>query len=142
MAGRRGSRILCLRRQSPELEAILRRGDVVYVNLPRPSLGAGSVQSGRRPAVVLNDSQQLPTIPVILLVPGTSKLTALRFPHTVQTNPTSSNGLHVPTVFLAFQLQAVDRRIIDPQPVGVLTDAELEAIENAVLEALGFGLPG
>jgi len=69
------------------------------------------------------------------------KLTALRFPHTVQTNRSPTNRLQVPTVFLAFQLQAVDRRSIHPQPVGGLAGTELEAIADAVLEALGFEPP-
>jgi len=118
----------------------LRRGDVVYVNFPRPSDATGRVQSGRRPAVVLNATDKLSQIPVVLVVPGTSRIAAVRFPHTCQVTPTDGNGLSAPTVFLAFQLQAVDRNWL-AQSVGRLGESDLRALENEVLEVLGFDPP-
>lgn len=113
------------------------RGSVVYVNLPPPR-GGDHVQAGRRPAVVIHANESYEDVPVVLVVPGTSKLGALRFPHTVRVEPTSENGLVTPTVFMGFQLRAVDKRIIQTPTVGQLEPADLEALEAAIRGALGF----
>lgn len=113
----------------------------MWVTFPSPSTERGSVQSGRRPAVVISANQTLLAVPVVLVVPGTSQLAATRFPHTVRIDPSASNGLTQSSVFIAFQLQAVNPRLIDARPVGALDDAELRQLEDAVLGALGFDPP-
>lgn len=45
-----------------------------------------------------------------MIVPMTSNLSALRFPHTFQVDPSSQNGLVKPSVLLVFQLRAIDKR--------------------------------
>lgn len=65
-------------------------------------------QSGRRPAIVVSGDS--PGLPTIVVVPLTSQLAALRFPHTLQVEPSPDNGLSVPSVVLLFQLQVVDKR--------------------------------
>ncbi|MFL5580931.1 MAG: type II toxin-antitoxin system PemK/MazF family toxin, partial [Gemmatimonadaceae bacterium] len=77
----------------------------MWVELPRPG-SAGRVQSGRRPAVVLHSSDSLNQVPVVIVVPGTSKRAALRFQHTVLVRPTAANGLSMDTVFIGFQVQS------------------------------------
>ena len=99
------------------------------------------MQSGRRPAVVLHSSATLLKIPTVIVVPGTSKLAAARYPHTVRVSPRATNGLPRETIFLAFQLQSVDPSWIESPRVGALTTSELEEVENAVLDALGFDPP-
>ncbi|MBK7908315.1 MAG: type II toxin-antitoxin system PemK/MazF family toxin [Gemmatimonadetes bacterium] len=111
------------------------------MNFPPPSAERGSVQSGRRPAVVVSANETLLSVPVALVVPGTTKLAATRFPHTVRVDPSATNGLTQPSVFIAFQLQAVNPSLIDARPVGVLDEAELRQLEDAVLGALGFDPP-
>ena len=76
-----------------------------------------------------------------IVVPGTSQLATTRFPHTVVVQPDAANGLTLPTVFLCFQPQAADTRLIDQPSVGALSQKDLEAVENAILEALGFDAP-
>jgi PemK-like, MazF-like toxin of type II toxin-antitoxin system len=75
------------------------------------------------------------------IIPGTSQLATTRFPHTVVVQPDAQNGLREPTVFLAVQPQAVDNAWIVHPSMGRLSEAHLTAVENAVLEALGFDPP-
>lgn len=93
-----------------------------------------------RPCVILNASERLATIPVIIVAPGTSNLGALRFPHTVRVEPNRTNGLDCVTVFYGFQLQTVDRSWIGDRR-GCLSGSELRRLEDAILEALGFDPP-
>lgn len=80
-------------------------------------------------------------MPTALIVPGTAKIAAARFPYTVRVLPSGMNGLTVETVFLGFQVMAVDQAsIVQPQR-GVLAPDDLAKIENAVLTALGFDPP-
>lgn len=118
------------------MSAPLRRGDVVWVNLPRPS-GTSKVQAGRRPAVILHTESSLGKLPVVIVVPGTSRTAATRFPHTVLVNPATSNGHSVPTVLLAFQIMAADASWIVTPRAGALDATDLGRIEHAVLEAIG-----
>lgn len=93
-----------------------------------------------RPCVILNASERLATIPVIIVAPGTGNLGALRFPHTVRVEPNTGNGLDAVTVFYGFQLQAVDRSWIGDRR-GALAENDLRRLEDAILEALGFEPP-
>ncbi len=88
----------------------MKRNDIVMVELPPPSGGTGREQSGRRPAMVAQDD--IPGLPTLLVVPFTSQLAALRFPHTLRVDPSPENGLSTPSVLLLFQLQVVDKRRI------------------------------
>lgn len=110
------------------------------MNLPAAGT-RGNVQSGRRPSVLLNASDSLAKIPTVIVVPGTSKLAAARFPNTLRVAPDSSNGLREDTVFLAFQIQAVDPSWVNTPVLGTLSAHSLELLENAVLDALGFDPP-
>ena len=114
------------------------RGAVVNVDLPPPRNPPTRVQAGRRPAVVLHSEDSRGQLPVTLVVPGTSQLRALRFPHTVRIEPSRENGLSKSTVFLCFQVQPVDDSIIDPTVRGTLSADDLESIEAAVRDALGL----
>jgi mRNA-degrading endonuclease toxin of MazEF toxin-antitoxin module len=91
-----------------DFEATLHdRNDLVTVELPPPLGGAGREQSGRRPALVLQDER--PDLPTIVVAPLTSQLAALRFPYTLRIEPSSENGLSLPSMILLFQIQVVDR---------------------------------
>lgn len=86
----------------------MKRNDIVMVDLPSPLGGAGREQTGRRPAVVAQDDT--PDLPTLVVVPLTSQLGALRFPHTLRIEPSPKNGLSVSSALLLFQLQVVDKR--------------------------------
>lgn len=96
----------------------MKRGDVVSVDLPRPTTG-GREQFGRRPAIIFQDDSHFGKLPTVIVVPVTSQKSALRFPATFLVQPSSINGLQSESVILAFQLRAVDRSRIK-QVIGTL----------------------
>lgn len=69
----------------------------------------GREQSGQRPAVVIQDAVYGQGSPLVLVVPLTSQLGALRFPAAVRIEPSMENGLAIPSVALVFQTRATDR---------------------------------
>jgi mRNA interferase MazF len=66
------------------------RGEICSVSLP---IGTGREQGGQRPAVIVQDALYGQRSPLVLIVPLTSQLNALRFSATVQIDPSSQNGL-------------------------------------------------
>jgi mRNA interferase MazF len=85
----------------------MRKGEVWRVRLPTVS---GHTQAGERPAVIVQNDPYLATLPTLLLVPFTSKLSASRFAGTLLVQPDGQNGLTMPSVALVFQLSAQDKR--------------------------------
>ncbi|NJO52924.1 MAG: type II toxin-antitoxin system PemK/MazF family toxin [Leptolyngbyaceae cyanobacterium RM2_2_4] len=49
---------------------------------------------------------------MLMVVPVTSSLGALRFPFTVKIQPSEQNGLTLPFVAMVFQVRAIDRKRI------------------------------
>jgi len=109
------------------------RGDVVYVDLPRASQHE---QAGTRPAVAVQATLD-PRNPMLMVVPFTSKLSALQFPHTIRIEPSQTNGLSVPSVLLVFQLRAIGKgRIVST--IGRLDDAYMDRLDQAMRSLLGL----
>jgi mRNA interferase MazF len=82
-------------------------GDIHWVELPAAN---GREQAGRRPAIILQDDGHASASPMVLVVPLTTSKAALRFPGTIQVDPTPENGLSHESVALVFQLRAIDRK--------------------------------
>jgi mRNA interferase MazF len=80
-----------------------------WIELPP---GTGHEQSGRRPAVVVQDQTYAGVLPVVLVLPLTTATAARRFPGTVLIHPDPENGLREASVVLVFQMRAIDRRRI------------------------------
>ncbi|MHB1559612.1 MAG: type II toxin-antitoxin system PemK/MazF family toxin [Isosphaeraceae bacterium] len=108
-------------------------GDIHWIELPP---GTGHEQSGRRPAVVVQDESYAGTLPVVLVVPLTTAAATLRFPGTVLIQPDSVNGLHQPSVALVFQMRAIDRRRVGGQ-IGALNATGLTLILAALDRLMG-----
>ena len=89
----------------------------------------------------MHSSDSLNRVPVTIVVPGTTKIAAATYPHTVRIAPDNTNGLRMVTVFLAFQIQAADSRWIQQPSMGKLSADHLVEVEDAVLAALGFDAP-
>ena len=104
----------------------MRRGEIWRVRLPATP---GHAQSSERPAIVLQNNQASAQLPIVLLVPFTSKLTAQRFPGTVLVQPDSGNGLTVLSVALVFQTSAQDKRSLVTR-LGQLDDASMKRIHD------------
>jgi len=111
------------------------RGEVWLVALP---FGPGREQQGHRPAAVLQDDAYGQGSPLVLVVPLTSQLAALRFPATVRLDPSAANGLDVSSVAMVFQLRALDRaRFV--RRLGRLSRAELGRVETELRRLVGLG---
>jgi mRNA interferase MazF len=108
-------------------------GDVVWINDPRLS---GHEQSGRRPAVILQDDGFAHASPLLVLVPLTSQVAAARFPATIIVEPSAANGLSKRSVALVFQIRAADRRLVGDR-LGSAGAETLAAIHVALDRLLG-----
>jgi mRNA interferase MazF len=113
------------------------RGDIVTVDLPEPSTGTGHEQMGYRPAIVVQTDITDAELPTTMIVPLTSNLSAMRFPHTLRVEPSPQNGLIRPSVLLVFQLRAIDKRRIGNN-IGHLEHHYLEEMETEMRRLLGI----
>lgn len=114
----------------------MKRGDVVYVNLPPPG-GRGHEQAGRQPAIVVQPDTTSVATGTVMIVPTTSRLKATSFPHTIKVSPSSVNGLTQESLLLVFQLRAIDRRRIQGV-IGQLEDHYLTQIKSEMRKMLAL----
>jgi mRNA interferase MazF len=108
-------------------------GDIHWIELPP---GSGHEQSGRRPAVIVQDASYAGMLPVVLVIPLTTATSTLRFPGTLLIQPDPGNGLRQASVALVFQMRAVDRRRIGGR-VGALGADILSGIFEALDKLMG-----
>jgi mRNA interferase MazF len=102
----------------------MRRGEVWRVRIP---FAPGHAQAGDRPALIVQNDPFIASLPTVLIVPFTSTMAAARFSGTLIVSPDGQNGLTVPSVALAFQLRALDKRDC-LQRLGVLDAATLDRV--------------
>jgi mRNA interferase MazF len=81
------------------------RGDVLLVGLPETDRRE---EKGNRPAIAIQTD--VANSPMLMVVPITSSLGALRFPFTVKIEPSNLNGLTLSSVAMIFQMRAIDRK--------------------------------
>lgn len=111
------------------------RGDVLRVELPRPRGAAGHEQTGPRPAIAVQADLPGTSTPTLMVVPLTSQLSVLRFPHTIQVKPSAMNGLTELSVLMVFQLRALDRvRILGT--IGRLEQQYLNQLDTEIRHML------
>jgi len=79
----------------------MNKWEIWLVEIPSSN---GSEQAGTRPAIILADVSNLTVI-----VPLTSNIQALRFPFTLEINPTKHNGLLTQSIALLFHVRAIDK---------------------------------
>lgn len=81
----------------------MRKGEIWLVDIPETD---GREQSGKRPVAVVADTDSN----ISIVVPFTSNLQALRFPHTLEIEPSKENGLAARSIALVFQIRAIDKK--------------------------------
>ena len=81
----------------------MKKGEIWLVEIPKTN---GHEQSGLRPVIVFSSVEAN----TVFVLPFTTNLTALRFSHTVEIHPSSTNGLNATSVALVFQLRAIDSK--------------------------------
>jgi mRNA interferase MazF len=102
----------------------MQRGEIWRVRIP---FAPGHAQAGNRPALIVQNDPWIALLPTVLIVPFTSTPGAARFPGTLVVQPDGQNGLTIPSVALAFQLRALDKRDC-LQCLGILDAPTLDAI--------------
>lgn len=114
------------------------RGEIYMADLDR---SRGREQNGRRPVLVLSRQEVIDLPLVVTVVPGTTGTHLKRdFKWNVRV-PASDSGLKFETVFLCFQIRALDPSRFEGSPVGSLSDEWMKNIEVATRYALDFSDP-
>jgi mRNA interferase MazF len=106
------------------------RGDVLLVGLPSSDRRE---QSGRRPAVAVQTD--IAGDPMLMVAPITSNLSALRFRFSVEIQPSSENGLDLPSVIMVFQMRAIDKGRIMKR-LGKLSNEDMEKVDAEIWQML------
>ncbi|MEK7505031.1 MAG: type II toxin-antitoxin system PemK/MazF family toxin [Patescibacteria group bacterium] len=91
----------------------------------------GREQSGLRPVVIMADTPAN----VCVVLPLTSNLKALKFPHTIQLDPSKEVGLDTTSVVLAFQIRAIDKTRFSHK-IGLVNKNDLQKIFDLVSRLL------
>jgi len=113
----------------------VRRGEVYFIDLSPTS---GREQAGQRPVLVVsNDSLNARPL-VVAVVPGTrgSHIPA-DYPGNVRVAPGEAN-LPQETVFMTFQIRALDPNRFSSQPVGRLSDERMAEVDQALAWTLAL----
>lgn len=113
----------------------VQRGEVYFVNL---SPAKGREQAGRRPVLVVSNDTINKKPLVVTVVPGTDgDNVKTDFPWNVRV-PAGEAGLPKETVFLAFQIRALDHSRFQDPPSGRLSDEAMEKIDKALAQTLSI----
>ncbi|BAY24075.1 MazF family transcriptional regulator [Calothrix sp. NIES-2100] len=106
------------------------KGDILLVSLPASDKRE---EKGNRPAIAVQTD--IANSPMLMIVPVTSSLGALRFSFTVKIEPSEQNGLTLPSVAMVFQMRAIDRqRII--RKIGELESEYLAKVDAEIWRML------
>ncbi|OGF63007.1 hypothetical protein A2926_04605 [Candidatus Giovannonibacteria bacterium RIFCSPLOWO2_01_FULL_44_40] len=108
----------------------MKKGEIWIAQLPTLS---GHEQEGVRPVIILSDV----IASLTLIIPCTSNIQALRFPHTLEIGPSKKNGLKAFSVAMIFQIRAVDKNRLKHK-VGVLESAFIREINKMLKEMLSL----
>jgi len=113
------------------------RGDILRVDLPTSPGNLMHEQVGSRPAIVVQTDITDVNLPTTVIIPMTSNLNALRYPHTFRIDPSNLNGLIKPSVLLVFQLRAIDKRRLG-EKIGRLEQNYIQQVDNEIRHLLAL----
>ncbi len=106
------------------------RGDIYLVGLPSSDQRE---EEGKRPAIAVQTDRV--SSPMLMVVPVTSSLRAMRFPFTVRIEPSEINGLTLPSVAMIFQMRAIDRKRII-RKIGELETNYMDQVDAEIWKML------
>jgi len=106
-----------------------RRGQIFFVDL---SPVHGREQDGRRPVLVVSDDIINRQPLVISVVPGTDASNTLRNYRTNVQVTAAESGLPKDTVFLCFQIRALDPSRFSEHPAGTMPAARMPEVDAAL----------
>lgn len=81
----------------------MNKGEIWLVEIPEAN---GHEQGGKRPVIILVDTDSN----IAIIIPFTSSIQSLRFPHTIEVEPSKENGLTARSIALVFQIRAIDKK--------------------------------
>lgn len=108
----------------------MKKGEVWIVHIPAAD---GREQHGTRPVVLMADTSSS----VVIGIPCTANMQALRFPYTVSLAPSRHNGLEHDSIALVLQIRAIDKKRLEKK-VGVVEKAVLQKIEYELRRLLAL----
>jgi mRNA interferase MazF len=112
----------------------MKKGDICIINL---AVEVDHEQYGQRPAIVISDTGIGTGIGILIVVPLTSNLEALRFPYTLAILPNKQNNLKQKSVALIFHIRAIDKsRVV--KIIGKINKQIEEKINFILKEMLGL----
>ena len=106
----------------------MKKGEIWVVNIP---VSDGHEQHGTRPVIILGDTPSS----VVVGVPCTTNMRALRFPYTVSIEASENNGLTQDSVVLVLQIRAIDKKRLH-EKVGEVEKGTLQKIEGELRRLL------
>lgn len=112
----------------------VKRGDIYYANLHSKTLGS-SVQSGRRPVIIVQNDVGNTYSPTTIVVPLTSKAKKRYLPTHVMIQANDVNGLRRDSVALLEQVQAMDKTDLC-EYVGSIQD--MKCVDRALAVSIGL----
>lgn len=108
----------------------MKKGDIYLLDL---TSNFGHEQSGFRPAIVMSQANT----GMIIVVPLTTNLEALRFSYTLSILPNAVNNLTQNSIALVFQLKSLDQKRFKKK-IGHLGNQDLAKLEKTIKELLGL----
>jgi len=108
----------------------VKKGEIWIVNIPTTD---GHEQHGTRPVIILADTPSS----VVVGIPCTTNMRALRFPYTVSITASEHNGLVQDSIALVLQVRAIDKKRLQ-QKVGAVEKEVLQKIEEELRRLLGL----
>lgn len=113
----------------------LKRGDVITVNLPK--IENSSLQSGRRPCIIVSNDDCNKHSPVIEVIPMTTKTTKNKLPTHWGLYMDEYNGLKEDSIVLAEQIRSIDKKMIINK-LGYVVDYYQDDIDYSLMVSLGI----
>ncbi len=108
----------------------MKKGEIWLVEFPSTD---SHEQFGTRPVIIISETEAN----IVLVIPLTSNLQALRFPHTLEVKPSKLNGLNAVSVGLAFQLRAIDKKRLKTK-IGEIESVIMKRIDVLLKLLLGL----
>lgn len=113
---------------------MIKRGELYYADL---SPVVGSEQGGIRPVLVVQNNVGNKYSPTVIAAAVTSKLDKARLPTHIELSA-SQFGLTKDSVVLLEQIRTLDKKRLKER-IGMLSDATMDKVNDALLISLGFG---
>ena len=108
----------------------MKKGEIWLVDLPATN---GHEQIGTRPVLVIAETEAN----ISVIVPLTSQVQALKFPHTLEIRPSKKNRLKELSIALIFQIRAIDKKRLK-RKIGELEDIKLNEVDGMLRSLLNL----